>query len=364
MRPVSVRGRSPEPAQPIRRDPTSSRSIPIHTDVTREDGHGCASAAPALLAARRSSSRSAAVAGPRSCRRTGSIPRGTSATSSRSRSRADGKTLVTAGADGLAKLWDVGRRTECGPTSPGTRARSSASRSRPTARRVATGGEDRTVRLWDVGRRRSRWRTLAGHSVPSTALAFSPDGKTLASGEPDTTIRLWDVAAQQAARGRSRGTSGRPGLAFAPDGKTLASASRDRTVKLWDVAGGTERSDPGPARRPGAGASPSPPTARPGLGRPRQDRSGSGQVERVRNRPAAAPPPAVRPARTQQTAGLARPREPSQPQAQQPHAPESCTHGDVVAIAFAPDGRTPGRGPCPTRRRRGRSPARSSIARL
>ena len=147
----------------------------------------------------------------------------------------DGETLITTGADGLAKIWDVATTTVradlIGHDGKVLRVAISAD-----GKTIATGGEDRTVRLWSTTDG-ARLGTLSGHSAAVTALAFAPDGKTLASGSPDTTIRLWDVAARRALRTLEGHDAGVQGLAFSPDGKTLASASRDGTIKLWDVIG-------------------------------------------------------------------------------------------------------------------------------
>ncbi len=149
----------------------------------------------------------------------------------------DGKTLITTGSDGLAKIWEVATRTVRADLAghKGKVLRVAISSDGQT---IATGGEDRSIRLWSTTDG-ARLGTLSGHSGAVTALAFAPDSKMLASGSPDTTIRLWDVAAKRALRTLEGHEFGVEGLAFAPDAKTLASASRDATVRLWDVV--TER---------------------------------------------------------------------------------------------------------------------------
>ncbi len=161
----------------------------------------------------------------------------------------DGKTLITTGSDGLAKIWDVATRTVRADLTghEGKVLRVAISSDGKT---IATGGEDRTVRLWSTADG-ARLGTLSGHSGAVTALAFAPDGKTLASGSPDTTIRLWDVAARRALRTLEGHDAGVQGLAFSPDGKTLASASRDGTVRLWDVDRRAPADAPRPAERTG-----------------------------------------------------------------------------------------------------------------
>ncbi len=154
-----------------------------------------------------------------------------------------GQVLATGGADGLAKVWDIGadgkalthRRDLAGHEGKVLTVAIS-----PVGRLVATGGADRTVRLWDASDG-SALATLAAGSGAVEALAFSPDGQTLASGGLDAEIRLWDVAGRRFLRRLSGHQEGVRRLSFSPDGALLASASRDRMVKLWDVAAGSQK---------------------------------------------------------------------------------------------------------------------------
>ena len=150
----------------------------------------------------------------------------------------DGKTIVTAGSDKLAKVWDVATGSVRADLS-GHEGKVLSAAVSPDGEILATAGEDRTIRLWSMADG-ARLGILAGHSGAVEALAFAPDGKTLASGSVDTTIRLWDIAARRVARTIEGHEAAVQGLAFAPDGKSLASASRDRTIKLWDSATGKE----------------------------------------------------------------------------------------------------------------------------
>src|SRR5206468_4257674 len=109
-------------------------------------------------------------------------------------------------------------------------------------RTLASASADGMVRLWEPGsgQVRSAFLVVRGGEFLG-CLDFSPDGKTLASASTDGPVRLWDVQSG-AERATLQGHTDRVwDVAFSPDGKTLASASADGTVKLWDVLTGQER---------------------------------------------------------------------------------------------------------------------------
>ena len=136
----------------------------------------------------------------------------------------------------------------------------------PDGATLASGGNDRTVRLWDLatGRERSVRR---GHGRKVCRVAFAPDGATVASASADATIRLWDVDEGRDREGARAVLEGHvfaiQSVAFAPDGATLASGDgrwsessqgqvRGLQVVLWDLATLSPRavlpmSDPGTA---------------------------------------------------------------------------------------------------------------------
>ena len=116
----------------------------------------------------------------------------------------DGKQVLSAGEDGLARLWDV-----------------------------ATGKEVR--RFGNPHPMPEDWRP--GHSPPAAlAVALSPDSKTLATSDGDAKVRLWDTATGLQ-KGEVKGLKiDVAALALSPDGKTLAVAGDDGTVLLCDLS--------------------------------------------------------------------------------------------------------------------------------
>src|SRR5438094_2336068 len=62
----------------------------------------------------------------------------------------------------------------------------------PDGRTLASAGADNVVRLWEVG----TWKpkgVLKGHTDCVCAVAFAPDSEVIATGSYDHTVKLWDA---------------------------------------------------------------------------------------------------------------------------------------------------------------------------
>jgi WD40 repeat protein len=154
----------------------------------------------------------------------------------------DGKTLLTAGGDGTARLWDAAtgaalRRFE------GHGGWVCFAAFAADGKRVAGvgygSGAGNAVHVWETATGRLLHR-LEGHNGGARSAAFSPDGKVLASGGFDHVIRLWDLATGKPLRSLNGHNEGVSSVAFAPGGKALASGSYDGTVRLWDPSNGRQ----------------------------------------------------------------------------------------------------------------------------
>ena len=158
----------------------------------------------------------------------------------------DGRTLATAGGDGLIKLWDLAngrvRATWRGHHQPVNVVAFS-----PDGRRLASGtGAGRTGEAieWDTATGKVHAR-LIGASGAIRSLVFSKDGRTVAAGCEGGQVVRWE-----ASDGKLHSTSRLGGpptrrIAVSPDGRTAATVSQPSrghsSVTVWDLETGRER---------------------------------------------------------------------------------------------------------------------------
>src|SRR5262249_36470612 len=152
---------------------------------------------------------------------------------------ADGLRLVSAGADGAARVWDAGTGNLVAEHAVDLIAdfhwpRADAAFDRDGRQLAGVSRKDpRVVKVWDM-HMGQEVLALRGHSHPVTCVAFAPNGERLASAEADgwkpggpSTIRLWDARTGRELRHRAGHEHAITGLAFSPDGRCLASSSFD-----------------------------------------------------------------------------------------------------------------------------------------
>ena len=156
----------------------------------------------------------------------------------------DGSTLASSGADGTVRLWDPVERSELAclrPDCPEVLALAFS----PDGSTLASSGINHEVTLWDAGTGRAL-RTFRGHTDSVYALAYSPDGRTLASAGADRTVRLWDP--EHSAQPRTLIEPGLPSfldrpfaLAVSPDSRRVAAGFEDAALRAWDLSTGGPR---------------------------------------------------------------------------------------------------------------------------
>ncbi|HEY3611933.1 MAG TPA: hypothetical protein VGL06_30865 [Pseudonocardiaceae bacterium] len=152
----------------------------------------------------------------------------------------DGKTLVTADIEGIARIWDVATGRQVGQFGDAHSRIGSVAIS-PDGKTLATVGLDNTVRSWDMATRHQVGPAPIGKAGAFPSVILSPDGSMMAFADGGGTVRLWNVATGQQ-KGQPLATlaaQGQP-VVFSPDGRTLAIAGIDGMVRLWDVTTGRE----------------------------------------------------------------------------------------------------------------------------
>ena len=145
----------------------------------------------------------------------------------------DGKRLLTACEDGVARLWEVpsGRYLD-----RQFRARRGHRRRRlqPDGALALTCSSDKTAAA--VENRTAAADFTFSASRPGPKTVFSPDGRAAVTASLDRTARIWDVATGQ--------PLGKPlphqdevlCARFSPDGKLVVTGSKDQTAQVWRVS--------------------------------------------------------------------------------------------------------------------------------
>ncbi|MEU6726489.1 WD40 repeat domain-containing protein [Nonomuraea wenchangensis] len=108
---------------------------------------------------------------------------------------ADGSRLVTAGADGTARIWSVdesGLAAEGEPLTGHTGPVLSSVFGR-SGQVVVTSGGDGTTRVWDVTTHRQIGASLTGLPGEAQTVAIDPGGTTVVTGDTKGNIHRWEV---------------------------------------------------------------------------------------------------------------------------------------------------------------------------
>lgn len=101
----------------------------------------------------------------------------------------------------------------------------------PDGKTLVSAGWDTTARVWDVDRQ-DIVILLNAHDVQVFRIAFSPDGGLLACADSGPTIRVWDFDTKSTRHVLQLGRTTFTDIAFSHDGQTLASVA-GRVIHLW-----------------------------------------------------------------------------------------------------------------------------------
>src|SRR5262249_2011586 len=147
----------------------------------------------------------------------------------------DGKELAVGGASAV-RFYDAGTGKEAAGTD-GHRGPVTAVMGTADGKTVISRGADSTIRRWEA----ATGKELSKFTMPSgtTCVAVAPDGRTVALGNQDNSIRVHDATTGKELHKLSGPTNGAVALAFSPDGKTLAAReTADTSIRVYDVEAG------------------------------------------------------------------------------------------------------------------------------
>jgi WD40 repeat protein len=150
----------------------------------------------------------------------------------------DGKKLVVAGGDGVARIYRASDGAHLRDLPHGSPL--SAAVFSPDGTTIATAGKGSAARLWNV--KSGALLHVLRHGGPVTSATFSRDGHLLATTSDDKTARIWDVSSGRLLQ-RLEHPGGVASASFSGDGKLLVTrlvpAAFDRTARVWAVGSGT-----------------------------------------------------------------------------------------------------------------------------
>lgn len=157
-----------------------------------------------------------------------------------------GRFVVTASADGTARIWNIETGENTGTLnhatlSPNNQVMQAVYSS--NGRLIATASTDRQPRLWDAESQTliNTFRVDNPGEFKISSVAFSPDGTLLAASSGDGNIRIFDISRNELKSSLKSDVSKVFvfHVSFSPDGKTLIAACGDGTALIWNL--GEER---------------------------------------------------------------------------------------------------------------------------
>lgn len=150
----------------------------------------------------------------------------------------DGSKVVTCGIDHLTRVWNAhtGRLIA---TLKGDTDWVDTAVFNPQGTRVLTASADGWTRVWDPTTAKQIW-ALPGTKTPFLSAAYSPDGNAIATVNYDGLVRLWDARSGRrldqfhvSSAANFNTPTGATGMSFSPDGSRVAIAANP--VQLWNI---------------------------------------------------------------------------------------------------------------------------------
>ncbi len=143
---------------------------------------------------------------------------------------ADGRWLVTAGSDRVARVWDVDTGREA-LTLRGHDGVVYSARFSSDGAFVVTSSADGTARIWDTETGAEVRALVADRGLRSAA--FDPAGDRIVAGAVDGSIRIWDAHSGRTLSVLATHTNAVNTVEYSPDGLRILSASDDGTAAIF-----------------------------------------------------------------------------------------------------------------------------------
>jgi WD40 repeat protein len=153
----------------------------------------------------------------------------------------DGTHVVTASADGTARVWDLRGERPSFVAFKGHKALVKSALFSPDGTHVVTASADGTARVSDLRGARPNFVALEGHKALVESASFSRDGTHVFTTSSDGTARVWDLRGERPSFVAVERWKGPPNLpsfcSFSPDGTHVLTAAADGTARVWDLRG-------------------------------------------------------------------------------------------------------------------------------
>jgi WD40 repeat protein len=151
----------------------------------------------------------------------------------------DGKTALTAGADGVAKVWRISLPILQSRIYEGHAGHVRRLAIAPDGRHFVSCGWDQTARVWDIdtGKVVARF-TGSGH--PNVNGAGVAGDRLVVSAGADRVVRVWELQTGKEIRHMDGHQLDVDYVAVSRDGKRAVTSCKDKTFRVWDIATGKQ----------------------------------------------------------------------------------------------------------------------------
>ncbi|MEM8612045.1 MAG: TIR domain-containing protein [Cyanobacteria bacterium P01_H01_bin.105] len=149
---------------------------------------------------------------------------------------ADGTQIVTASADGTARVWDLSSDEFQILEGHGSAVNHASFNADGT--KVVTASSDETARIWDLNSGKSQ--VLEGHTDPVRDARFNTAGTQVVTTAPWDEARVWNLSSSES-RSLGHGSAIKH-ASFNADGTQVVTVSMDGTARIWDLGSSAPRS--------------------------------------------------------------------------------------------------------------------------